>query len=110
MSKISVIAAPVVARFGLGQIVRHAQGAFRGVVVDVDPVFAGEPGATGAVSPDQPYYQVLAVGEEGGFIAYAAEDALEHDPEAGVMAPSDQRKWFTMDRQGHHAPRAQAIH
>ena len=35
------IAAPVVARFGLGQIVRHAQGAFRGVVVDVDPVFAG---------------------------------------------------------------------
>jgi heat shock protein HspQ len=108
-----IVSSPVAvttARFGLGQIVRHAQGAFRGVVVDVDPVFAGRPGDTGAVSPDQPYYQVLAVGAEGGFIAYAPEDALEHDPEAGVMAPVDQRRWFTTDRQGHHAPKAQAIH
>lgn len=111
MTQIGSTAVPIAtARFGLGQIVRHAQGAFRGVVVDVDPVFAGRPGETGGVSPDQPFYQILAVGENGGFIAYAPEDALEHDPEAGVMAVVDQRRWFNTDRHGHHAPKAQAIH
>lgn len=99
------------ARFGLGQIVRHAQGAFRGVVVDVDPVFAGRAdGDIGPVSRDQPFYQVLAVGADGGFIAYAPEDSLEHDPGADVMAPVDQRRWFNTDRQGHHAPKSHAIH
>ena len=110
MTRTNPIAVPVAtARFGLGQIVRHAQGAFRGVVVDVDPVFAGS-GETGTVSPDQPFYQVLAVGADGGFIAYAPEDALEHDPQADAMAPVDQRRWFTTDGRGHHAPKAQAIH
>ena len=58
-----------VAKFGLGQIVRHREAAFRGVVIDVDPVFAGKPGDTGAISPDQPFYQVMALGAEGGFVA-----------------------------------------
>ncbi|WP_420472064.1 MULTISPECIES: heat shock protein HspQ [unclassified Brevundimonas] len=98
------------ARFGLGQIVRHRDAGFRGVVVDVDPVFAGPAGATGAISPDQPYYQVLALGEDGGFMAYAPEDALEHDPELAALTRDAERKLFTRDRSGHHAPRAQAIH
>ena len=101
---------PITARFGLGQIVRHVQGAFRGVVVDVDPVFAGGRDETSAVSLDQPFYQVLAVGSDGGFIAYVAETALEHDPEAGLMAPADEKRWFNTDSHGHHAPKPQAIH
>ncbi|WP_298745630.1 heat shock protein HspQ [uncultured Brevundimonas sp.] len=101
---------PVVARFGLGQIVRHREAAFRGVVIDVDPVFAGKPGDTGGISPDQPFYRVLALGAEGGFIAYAPEDALEHDPELEAVAPEAEARWFTVDDQGRHAPRPQAIH
>jgi heat shock protein HspQ len=98
------------ARFGLGQIVRHRDAAFRGVVIDVDPSFAGNIADTGPVSPDQPFYQVLALGEGGGFIAYAAESALEHDPELASIAREDERRWFTVDSRGHHAPQGQAIH
>ena len=56
----------IIAKFGLGQIVRHREAAFRGVVIDVDPVFAGKAGETGEISPDQPFYQVLALGAASG--------------------------------------------
>ena len=99
-----------VAKFGLGQIVRHREAAFRGVVIDVDPVFAGDPADTGAISPDQPFYQVLALGAEGGFVAYAPEDALEHDPELATVTREAEARWFTVDRNGRHAPKSHAIH
>lgn len=98
------------ARFGLGQIVRHREDAFRGVVVDVDPVFAGGALDTGAIRLDQPFYRILAIGEDGGFIAYAAQDALEHDPELTRVSRVDERRLFNTDRRGHHAPKTQAIH
>jgi len=73
-------------------------------------VFAGKPGDTGAISPDQPFYQVLALGAEGGFIAYAPEDALEHDPELTAVTREAEARWFTVDAHGRHAPKAHAIH
>lgn len=98
------------AKFGLGQIVRHREAAFRGVVIDIDAVFSGVPGDTGAVSPDQPFYKVLAIGPDGGFVAYAAQDALEQDPELTALTSSAEARWFTIDAQGRHAPREHAIH
>ncbi|HEY0598873.1 heat shock protein HspQ [Brevundimonas sp.] len=100
----------IIAKFGLGQIVRHRESAFRGVVIDVDPVFAGNPADTGAISPQQPFYQVLALGAEGGFVAYAPEDALEHDPELAAVTRDAEQRWFTVDAHGRHAPKAHAIH
>ena len=100
----------IVAKFGLGQIVRHREAAFRGVVIDVDAVFSGKAGETGDISPEQPFYQVLALGEEGGFVAYAPEDALEHDPELSAVTREAEARWFTVDRNGRHAPKTQAIH
>ncbi len=99
-----------VAKFGLGQIVRHRDAAFRGVVIDIDACYAGLPGETGAVTPDQPFYQVLAIGPDGGFIAYAAETALEQDPELSALTREAEGRWFTVDAQGRHAPKASAIH
>jgi heat shock protein HspQ len=99
-----------VAKFGLGQIVRHRDAAFRGVVIDIDPTYAGKPGETGEMTPDQPFYQVLAIGPEGGFIAYAAEAALEHDPELAALSKEAEQRWFTVDSQGRHAPLRHAIH
>lgn len=97
------------ARFGLGQIVRHRDAAFRGVVVDVDPHFLGGL-KSGATTPDQPFYHVLAIDEGGGYMAYAAEDTLEHDPELSKVSRADERRMFTMDADGRHAPKTQAIH
>ncbi len=99
-----------VAKFGLGQIVRHRDAAFRGVVIDIDASYAGLPGETGEVEPDQPFYQVLAIGPDGGFIAYAAETALEHDPELSALTREAESRWFTVDARGRHAPKACAIH
>lgn len=96
------------ARFSLGQVVRHRDDAFHGVIIDVDAAYAGPMKETGGTSPNQPFYRVFAMGADGGFVAYAAEGVLE--VEAGELAPADQRRWFTVDDQGHHAPLDMRLH
>jgi heat shock protein HspQ len=98
------------AKFGLGQIVRHKDAAFRGLIVDVDPTYGGPIGQPGPERPDQPFYRVLAMGEDAGFLVYAAEDVLIHDPEIQALSRDEEAKWFTLDNQGHRAPRLQPIH
>ena len=98
------------AKFGLGQIVRHREQAFRGVVVDVDARYAGPDGDPGPKQRDQPYYQVMAMGQDSGFVVYAAEDVLECDPDVAPLTRADEAKWFTVDAEGRHAPRSQPIH
>jgi heat shock protein HspQ len=88
--------------------VRHRDDAFRGVVMDVDPAYQGPASDTGAVSPDQPFYRIFALGEDGGFVAYAAESVLE-DARSALLT-DDVRRWFTVDGQGHHAPLHAGIH
>jgi heat shock protein HspQ len=98
------------AKFSLGQIVRHHENSFRGVVVDVDARYAGPAHEPGPDQRDQPFYRVLAMGEDTGFLVYAAEAVLE--PEVGIapMTADDRALWFTIDAAGHHAPRTQPIH
>lgn len=97
------------AKYGLGQIVRHRSESFRGVVVDVDAEYAGPANEPGPVRRDQPFYRIMAIGEDAGFLIYAAEDVLEHDP--GVsLSMADKAEWFSSDNSGHLAPRAQPIH
>ena len=98
------------AKFGLGQIVRHRQESFRGVVVDVDARYAGPADEPGPDQRDQPFYRILAMGEDSGFLVYAAEAVLEHDPDVAPLSDDEQARWFAMDSQGHIAPRAQPIH
>ena len=98
------------AKFGLGQIVRHREESFRGVVVDVDARYAGPANEPGPHQRDQPFYRILAMGMDTGFLVYAAEDVLEHDPDIAPLSESDQAHWFSMDADGHIAPRAQPIH
>lgn len=98
------------AKFGLGQIVRHREQAFRGVVVDVDAAYAGPAGEPGPDKRDQCFYQVLAMGGDAGFMVYAAEGVLEHDPDVEPLSPADEAKWFTIDQNGRHAPRSQPLH
>jgi len=96
------------ARFAIGQIVRHRDDAFRGVVMDVDHAYDGPAGETGLVAADQPFYRVFALGDDGGFVAYAAEGVLEDGD--SVLLPDDVRRWFTTDGQGHRAPLDEQLH
>ncbi|HUZ12451.1 MAG TPA: heat shock protein HspQ [Caulobacteraceae bacterium] len=73
------------AKFGIGQVVRHRVYKFRGVVFDVDPVFANTDAWWLAIPPevrprkDQPFYHLLAESEEGGHVAYVSEQNLVTD-------------------------------
>jgi heat shock protein HspQ len=73
------------AKFGLGQVVKHRVYAFRGVIFDVDPVFANTEAwwlsIPVEVRPrkDQPFYHLLAENDEGGYVAYVSEQNLVPD-------------------------------
>ena len=81
-----------VARFELGAIVRHRVYPFRGVVFDVDPEFANTEEWWEAIPAEvrprkeQPFYHLLAVGENGPYVAYVSEQNLVPDAENGPVA------------------------
>ena len=77
------------AKFALGQVVRHRIYAFRGVVFDIDPVFNNTEdwwlAIPAEIRPrkDQPFYHLLAENDETEYIAYVSEQNLLPD-ESGV--------------------------
>lgn len=80
-----------VARFAIGDVVRHKNFDFRGVVFDIDPVFANSEEWYEAipqeVRPDrnQPYYHLLAENEEASYVAYVSQQNLMADGEQGPV-------------------------
>src|SRR4029078_9877768 len=73
------------ARFGIGDVVRHKIFDFRGVIFDVDPVFANSDewyeAIPEALRPpkDQPFYHLLAENAESSYVAYVSQQNLLHD-------------------------------
>lgn len=73
------------AKFCVGQVVRHRVYPFRGVVFDIDPVFANTDEWLNAIPPgvrprrDQPFYHLLAESAETEYIAYVSEQNLLPD-------------------------------
>ena len=70
------------ARFRIGQPIQHLKFGYRGVVVDVDPQFAGTEDwydrvARSRPPKDKPWYHVLA--HESATMTYVAERHLEPD-------------------------------
>lgn len=70
------------AKFHIGQIVRHRLFSFRGVIFDVDPVFANTEEWWMSIpedirpSKDQPFYHLLAENAESEYVAYVSEQNL----------------------------------
>ena len=73
------------ARFSIGDVVRHRLFDFRGVVFDIDPVFANTEewydSIPEAVRPakDQPFYHLLAENGESSYVAYVSQQNLVRD-------------------------------
>lgn len=73
------------ARYALGEVVRHRIHPFRGVIFDVDPVFANTEEWWLAIpaemrpAKDQPFYHLLAENEDSEYIAYVSEQNLLPD-------------------------------
>ncbi len=73
------------ARFGIGDVVRHKMFDFRGVIFDVDPFFANSEEWYEAIpealrpSRDQPFYHLLAENSDSSYIAYVSQQNLVVD-------------------------------
>jgi heat shock protein HspQ len=79
------------ARFAIGDVVRHRLHDFRGVVFDIDPVFANSEewyqSIPAEMRPkrDQPYYHLLAENEESSYVAYVSQQNLTGDADGGPV-------------------------
>lgn len=73
------------ARFAIGDVVRHRMFDFRGVIFDVDPVFANTDEWYEAIPEqvrprkDQPFYHLLAENADSTYIAYVSQQNLVRD-------------------------------
>lgn len=73
------------AKFQLGQVVRHRFLHFRGVIFDVDPVYANTEewwqSIPSEIRPrkDQPFYHLFAENDETEYVAYVSEQNLLPD-------------------------------
>lgn len=81
-----ITAPPIVhARFSIGDVVKHRIFGFRGVVFDIDPVFANSEEWYEAIPeqarPDkqQPFYHLLAENGESSYVAYVSQQNLAAD-------------------------------
>jgi heat shock protein HspQ len=82
------------ALFTIGDVVRHRIFDFRGVIYDVDPVFANSEEWYQAIpedlrpARDQPFYHLLAENGESSYIAYVSQqNLLVDDSEEPVDHP-----------------------
>jgi heat shock protein HspQ len=73
------------ARFAIGDVVRHRLFDFRGVIFDVDPVFANSDEWYDSIPEDvrprkdQPFYHLLAENADSSYIAYVSQQNLVVD-------------------------------
>jgi heat shock protein HspQ len=101
MSKTSV------AKFKIGQVIRHRVHAFRGVVFDVDPEFADSDVSyekiqliEGRQRKDQPFYYLFAETEQSSYIAYVSEQNLLADTSDEPVGHPQVDDMFERDEDG----------
>ena len=91
------VIAPAVAHalFSIGDVVRHRIFGFRGVIFDVDPVFANTEEWYQAIPEeirprkDQPFYHLLAENGETSYTAYVSQqNILADDSDEPVDHPA----------------------
>mgnify|MGYP000574876884 CR=1 FL=1 len=97
------------ARFGVGDVVRHKMFDFRGVVFDIDPIFANSEewyeSIPESIRPgrDQPFYHLFAETlEKVPYIAYVSEQNLVIDDSDTPLSHPDIQEWFNETGRGRY--------
>ncbi len=91
---------PLLAKFQIGQVVRHRHFPFRGIIFDVDPVFANTDEWYESIpeevrpSKDQPFYHLFAENERTHYVAYVSEQNLVIDDSDTPLSHPDIHEWF----------------
>ena len=106
---------PRVAKFAIGQVVRHRISPLRGVIFDVDPQFANTEewwmSIPEEVRPpkDQPFYHLLAENDQSTYLAYVSEQNLLPDDTGEPVGHPHASVLFAGFENGHYRLRPHHI-
>jgi heat shock protein HspQ len=102
------------AKFGIGQVVRHRKYPFRGLIYDVDPVFANTEEWWLSIpedvrpSKEQPFYHLLAENTETEYVAYVSEQNLLPDESGEPLRHPQIDEIFVKTEAGEYRSKAAA--
>jgi heat shock protein HspQ len=100
-----------IAKYKIGQVVKHRLYPFRGVVFDIDPVFDNTEewweSIPAEVRPrkDQPFYHLFAENAESEYVAYVSEQNLLPDTSKKPIRHPQVAEVFVQDDSGGYRPR-----
>jgi heat shock protein HspQ len=100
-----------IAKYTIGQVVRHRIYPFRGVVFDIDPLFSNTEewyqAIPAEVRPhkDQPFYHLFAENAETEYVAYVSEQNLLPDDSGEPVRHPQVAEIFDRDEEGGYKPR-----
>src|SRR5262245_48544361 len=95
-----------IAKFTIGQVVRHRLYPFRGIVFDIDPVFNNTEEwyqsipAERRPSKDQPFYHLYAENADTEYVAYVSEQNLLADSSGEPLRHPQVAEIFEKDEGG----------
>lgn len=104
------------ARFSIGDVVRHRTFDFRGVVFDIDPVFANSEEWYESIPEDirprrdQPFYHLLAETEDSSYVAYVSQQNLLEDSGGGPVEHPQLAELFEGFLEGRYRMRRALTH
>ncbi|WP_411286587.1 heat shock protein HspQ [Phenylobacterium sp.] len=104
------------AKFAIGQVVRHRVYPFRGVIFDVDPQFANTEEYWLSIpehirpGKDQPFYHLLAENDESAYVAYVSEQNLLPDDTGQPVGHPQATQIFESFREGQYKLRPRISH
>ena len=104
------------AKFRIGQVVRHRIYPFRGVVFDIDPVFANTEEWWEAIPKDirprkdQPFYHLYAENDDTEYVAYVSEQNLVPDTSGEPLRHPQVREAFVTAKDGSLRIKSQSMH
>ncbi len=100
-----------VAKYRIGQVVKHRIFPFRGVIFDIDPTFNNTEewwlSIPEEVRPrkDQPFYHLFAENAETEYVAYVSEQNLLADNSSDPIRHPQVAEVFVKDDKGAYRPR-----
>ena len=106
----------ITTRFAIGDVVRHKAFDFRGVIFDIDPVFANSEEWYAAIPEeirphrDQPFYHLLAESDESDYVAYVSQQNLVGDSQGGPISHPDVHEYFEQFEHGRYRMRNRLTH
>lgn len=112
----TVLTEPRLAKYAIGQVVRHRHYPFRGVIFDVDPTFANTEqwwqSIPEEIRPrkDQPFYHLLAENDENAYVAYVSEQNLLPDDSGEPVGHPQAALIFESFEEGHYVLRPRISH